>query len=57
MKNVLITGIAGGFGKPTALALLQKGYSVAGSVRSRSGKNAATVIELEAAAQKSSRWM
>lgn len=52
MKNVLITGIAGGFGKPTALALLQKGYSVAGSVRSRSGKNAATVIELEAAGAK-----
>jgi NAD(P)-dependent dehydrogenase (short-subunit alcohol dehydrogenase family) len=49
MKKVMITGIAGGFGKPTALALLAKGYDVAGSVRSRSGKNAATVAELEAA--------
>jgi NAD(P)-dependent dehydrogenase (short-subunit alcohol dehydrogenase family) len=52
MKNVLITGIAGGFGKPTALALLAQGYAVAGSVRSRSGKNAATVAELEAAGAK-----
>lgn len=52
MKNVLITGIAGGFGKPTALALLARGYIVAGSVRSRSGKNAATVAELEAAGAK-----
>lgn len=52
MKNVLITGIAGGFGKPTALALLARGYGVAGSVRSRSGKNAATVAELEAAGAK-----
>ncbi|WP_439156358.1 SDR family NAD(P)-dependent oxidoreductase [Yoonia sp.] len=49
MKNVLITGIAGGFGKPTALALLARGHAVAGSVRSRSGRNAATVAELEAA--------
>lgn len=52
MKNVLITGIAGGFGKPTALALLARGYAVAGSVRSRIGKNAATVAELEAAGAK-----
>ncbi|MDU9006386.1 SDR family oxidoreductase [Sedimentitalea todarodis] len=52
MKKVLITGIAGGFGKPTALALLARGYAVAGSVRSRSGKNAATVAELEAAGAK-----
>ena len=52
MKNVLITGIAGGFGKPTALALLAQGYAVAGSVRSRNGKNAATVAELEAAGAK-----
>jgi NAD(P)-dependent dehydrogenase (short-subunit alcohol dehydrogenase family) len=52
MKNVLITGIAGGFGKPTALALLARGYTVAGSVRSRSGKNSATVAELEAAGAK-----
>ncbi|QLF71595.1 SDR family oxidoreductase (plasmid) [Peteryoungia desertarenae] len=52
MKNVLITGIAGGFGKPTALALLARGNVVAGSVRSRSGKNAATVAELESAGAK-----
>ena len=48
MQKVMITGIAGGFGKPTALALLEKGYQVAGSVRSREGKNAETVAELEA---------
>lgn len=49
MKNIFITGIAGGFGKPTALALLERGYAVAGSIRSRGGKKAATVAELEAA--------
>ena len=48
MHRVLVTGIAGGLGKPTALALLEKGYAVAGTVRSRSGKNANTVSELEA---------
>ncbi|MHA7826159.1 MAG: SDR family NAD(P)-dependent oxidoreductase [Roseovarius sp.] len=52
MKKVMITGIAGGFGKPTALALLARGYDLAGSVRSRRGKNAATVAELEAAGAK-----
>ena len=49
MAKVLITGIAGGFGKPTALALLAKGHAVAGSVRSRAGRNADSVAELEAA--------
>ncbi|MEQ9039018.1 MAG: SDR family NAD(P)-dependent oxidoreductase [Silicimonas sp.] len=49
MAKILITGIAGGFGKPTALALLEKGHSVAGSVRSREGRNAAAVTELETA--------
>ena len=49
MAKVLITGIAGGFGKPTALALLARGHDVAGSVRSRTGRNAAVVAELEAA--------
>ena len=49
MQKVMITGIAGGFGKPTAHALLEKGYQVVGSVRSREGKNADTVVELEAA--------
>lgn len=50
MAKVLITGIAGGFGRPTALALLERGHAVAGSVRSREGRNADTVAELEAAA-------
>ncbi|MCT4682579.1 MAG: SDR family oxidoreductase [Roseicyclus sp.] len=49
MAKVLITGIAGGFGKPTALALLERGHEVAGSVRSRAGRNADTVRELAAA--------
>lgn len=49
MQKVMITGIAGGFGKPTAFALLEKGYQVAGSIRSREGKNAGAVAELEAA--------
>ncbi len=48
MMKVLITGIAGGFGKPTALALLEKGHTVAGTVRSRNGRNANTVAQLEA---------
>ncbi|WP_349361200.1 SDR family NAD(P)-dependent oxidoreductase [Stappia sp.] len=49
MAKVLITGIAGGFGKPTALALMARGHVVAGSVRSRAGPNAGTLAELEAA--------
>ncbi|TXH67496.1 MAG: SDR family NAD(P)-dependent oxidoreductase [Thiothrix sp.] len=52
MKKILITGITGGFGKPTALALLDQGYAVAGSVRSHDGKNAVAVAELEAAGAK-----
>jgi NAD(P)-dependent dehydrogenase (short-subunit alcohol dehydrogenase family) len=47
MNRVFITGIAGGFGKPTAMALLEKGYEVAGSVRSRGGRNAEAVAVLE----------
>lgn len=49
MAKVLITGIAGGFGKPTALALLDRGHEVAGSVRRRERRNAEAVAELEAA--------
>ncbi|MCP1337787.1 SDR family NAD(P)-dependent oxidoreductase [Futiania mangrovi] len=49
MAKVMITGIGGGFGRPTALALLEKGHAVAGSVRNRQGRNAGTVAELEAA--------
>ncbi|MDG3040053.1 SDR family NAD(P)-dependent oxidoreductase [Roseicyclus marinus] len=46
MTKVFITGIAGGFGLPTARALMAQGYEVAGSVRSRTGRNAATVAAL-----------
>lgn len=49
MAKVFIAGIAGGFGRPTALALLGKGHEVAGSVRNRTGRNADTVAQLEAA--------
>lgn len=49
MAKVLITGIGGGFGKPTALALLRRGHEVAGSVRSRESRNVEAVAELEAA--------
>lgn len=49
MAKIFITGIAGGLGKPTALALLDRGHEVAGSVRTRAGRNADTVTALEAA--------
>ncbi|WP_128910888.1 SDR family NAD(P)-dependent oxidoreductase [Tropicibacter alexandrii] len=48
MAKILITGIAGGFGVPTARALMAQGHQVAGSVRSRTGRNADTVAALEA---------
>lgn len=48
MSKVFITGIAGGFGLPTARALMAQGHTVAGSVRSRSGRKADTVAALEA---------
>lgn len=49
MKKIFITGIAGGFGLPTATALLAQGHAVAGSVRQLGGKNAETVAALRAA--------
>lgn len=49
MAKVFITGIAGGFGRPTALALMERGHEVAGSVRRSGGRNADTVSELQAA--------
>lgn len=49
MAKIFITGVAGGFGLPTALALLDKGHAVAGSVRHRSGKSASDVTTLESA--------
>lgn len=47
MAKIFITGIAGGFGVPTAKALMAQGHQVAGSVRSRMGHNADTVAALE----------
>jgi nucleoside-diphosphate-sugar epimerase len=38
MAKVFITGMAGGYGKPTPLALMDRGDEVAGSVRSREGR-------------------
>ncbi len=49
MTKIFITGITGGFGQPTAMALLARGYQVAGSVRNRGGKKAAVIAALEAA--------
>jgi len=49
MAKIFITGIAGGFGLPTARALMAQGHEVSGSVRSRKGRNADTVAMLEAA--------
>lgn len=48
MAKVLITGIAGGFGLPTARALMAQGHEVAGSVRSRKGNKADIIAALEA---------
>lgn len=48
MAKVLITGIAGGFGLPTARALMAQGHEVAGSVRSRTGTKAGISAALEA---------
>ena len=47
MAKIFITGIAGGFGLPTAKALSAQGHQVAGSVRNRSGRNADAVATLE----------
>ncbi|MEY3613170.1 MAG: hypothetical protein RJB14_2892 [Pseudomonadota bacterium] len=49
MAKIFITGIAGGFGLPTALALLARGHTVAGSVRRSGGKNAQAVASLASA--------
>ncbi|WP_439526491.1 SDR family NAD(P)-dependent oxidoreductase [Roseovarius mucosus] len=48
MAKIFITGIAGGFGVPTARALTAQGHQVSGSVRSRKGRNADTVAALQA---------
>jgi NAD(P)-dependent dehydrogenase (short-subunit alcohol dehydrogenase family) len=48
MAKILITGIAGGLGLPTARALMAQGHEVAGSVRNRTGSRADIVAALEA---------
>ena len=45
-KKILITGSSGGFGKLTALTLLQKGHCVAASMRDINGKNKSVADEL-----------
>lgn len=49
MAKILITGAAGGFGKPMALTLRNMGHAVVGSMRSRKGRNADAATALEAA--------
>lgn len=48
MAKILITGIAGGVGLPMALALIEKGHTVVGSVRSRKGRSKDALANLEA---------
>ena len=45
--NILITGASSGFGKLTALTLLEKGHTVVGSMRGIEGKNKAAAEELK----------
>lgn len=51
-KKILITGASGGFGKLTALTLLQKGHQVAASMRDIEGKNKTVAEELNKAGAK-----
>lgn len=46
-KKVLITGASGGFGKLTVKTLLEKGYSVAASMRGINAKNKGVADELQ----------
>ena len=46
MKKILITGVSSGFGYLTANTLLKEGHSIAGTMRSTSGKNEAVAKEL-----------
>jgi len=47
LKNVLITGAAGGFGTVTIEALLKEGYTVTGAMRDVAGRNKKTAETLE----------
>ena len=51
-KKILITGASGGFGKLIVFALLQKGHSVAASMRDINGKNKSIADELSKAGAK-----
>ncbi|HMV43531.1 MAG TPA: SDR family oxidoreductase [Leptospiraceae bacterium] len=46
-KNVLITGVGGGFGKLIARVLTEDGYSIFGTMRDVNGRNKENKIELE----------
>lgn len=47
-KRVLVTGASGAVGRSTCEQLIARGHHVAGTMRSRGGKNAATADALEA---------
>ncbi|HOM90954.1 MAG: SDR family oxidoreductase [Bacteroidia bacterium] len=51
-KKILITGASGGFGKLIVVALLEKGHSVAASMRDINGKNKSIADELSKAGAK-----
>jgi len=51
-KKILITGASGGFGKLIVAALLEKGHSVAASMRDINGKNKSIADELSKAGAK-----
>lgn len=48
-KKILLTGASGGFGKLSAITLLQKGHQVAASMRDIDGKNKSVAEELQQA--------
>lgn len=47
-KRILVTGASGAVGRSTCELLLARGHRVAGTMRSRSGKNASIAQDLEA---------
>lgn len=51
-KKILITGASGGFGRLTALTLLQRGHQVAASMRDAEGRNKSIASELSEAGAK-----